>query len=81
MYAEESDRSWVCAGCIGEEFLRSSIKKEGTQGTGHYCNVLTIPPTEFAICVRQKRLARKCPDSSLSILSINSGILSVQNAF
>lgn len=37
MNAEESDESWVCAGCIGEEFLRNSIEKEGTRQTCHYC--------------------------------------------
>ncbi|HAU5565736.1 TPA: RES domain-containing protein [Serratia fonticola] len=37
MHSEESDENWVCAGCIGEEFLRNSIKKEGTSQTCHYC--------------------------------------------
>lgn len=37
MIAEESDENWVCSGCIGEEFLRHSIEKEGTFQTCHYC--------------------------------------------
>lgn len=37
MNAEESEESWVCAGCIGEEFLRSSIEKEGSLQSCHYC--------------------------------------------
>ncbi|EOP1617155.1 RES family NAD+ phosphorylase [Escherichia coli] len=37
MSAEESDESWVCAGCIGEEFLRHRIEKKGRLQTCHYC--------------------------------------------
>ncbi len=37
MNAEESDENWVCAGCIGEEFLRQHIEKVGTLQTCHYC--------------------------------------------
>lgn len=37
MNAEKSDESWVCAGCIAEEFLRHRIQKEGTLETCHYC--------------------------------------------
>lgn len=37
MSANETDERWICAGCIGEDFLRNCIEKEGTRQTCHYC--------------------------------------------
>ncbi|MEX0496221.1 RES family NAD+ phosphorylase [Raoultella terrigena] len=37
MNVKESDECWVCAGCIGEEFLRNCIAKGGTREACHYC--------------------------------------------
>ena len=37
MNSEVSDESWVCDGCIREEYLRNLIKIKGTRQTCHYC--------------------------------------------
>lgn len=37
MSANESDENWVCADCIGEDFLRNCIEKDGHRQTCHYC--------------------------------------------
>lgn len=38
MNVEESEQRWVCACCIGEEFLRHRVEKEGRIQTCDYCN-------------------------------------------
>jgi hypothetical protein len=50
MSAEESDESWVCAGCIGEGFLRHRIEKEGTLQSCHYCEEVQACFTLEEVC-------------------------------
>lgn len=50
MRAEESDESWVCACCIGEEFLRHRIEKEGRLQTCHYCEEIHPCFTLETVC-------------------------------
>lgn len=38
MNVEESEQRWVCACCIGEEFLRHKVEKEGRIQTCDYCD-------------------------------------------
>lgn len=55
MNARESDERWVCAGCIGEEFLRHRIKKEGTLQTCHYCEEIHACFTLEEVCDLTKK--------------------------
>lgn len=50
MRAEESDESWVCADCIGDEFLRHRTEKEGRLQTCHYCEEIHSCFTLETVC-------------------------------
>lgn len=57
MNVKESDGSWVCAGCIKEEFLRNCIEKEGTRQACHYCTeILTCFSLEAVTDLTEKAI-------------------------